>query len=240
MMPEIIYLQLIAFLGGFVQGLTGFGVMLVALPLMAFFIDIKIAIPLIVLLGMLINLILIFQLSGHFETRKFLPMLMFSLPFIPVGIYIHKSVSQRPLEILVGIVLIATTANTWLRFRPRQALGRGWAAITGFAAGMLSGSIGASGPPVVIYTSLQPWTKSEIKATLVAFFATNGVGVVAFYLFHGFFTAHIFHVFALCALPLVLGVAAGILLYSRINDEAYRSAVLWLLGVLGLLMLLKG
>ncbi len=239
MMPEIIYLQLIAFLWGLVQGLTGFGVMLVALPLMAFFIDIKTAIALIVLFGMVINLILIVQLSDHFETRKWLPMLMASFPGIPLGVYIHKSTSQRPLEIIVGIVLIATTANTWLGIRPKHSLGRIWALATGFCAGILAGSIGTSGPPVVIYTSLQPWSKSEIKATLVAFFMLNGLGVVVFYLFNGFFTCTILEIFVWCALPLLLGVAAGSCLYGRINDETYRNAVIWLLGILGLLMLLK-
>ena len=49
MPTEIVYLRLIAFLGGFVQGMTGFGVMLFALPLMVLFIDIKSAVPLIIL-----------------------------------------------------------------------------------------------------------------------------------------------------------------------------------------------
>jgi hypothetical protein len=240
MMPEIFYLQLIAFLGGLVQGLTGFGVMLVALPLMAFFIDIKTAIPLIVLFGMVINLILIVQLSGHFETRKWLPMLIASIPAIPIGVWLQKTVSQRPLEVLVGIVLIATTANTWLHLRPKNGLGRVWGWATGFCAGLLAGSIGTSGPPVVIYTSLQPWTKSEIKATIVAFFMLNGTGVVIFYLFNGFFTMPILETFAWCALPLILGVAAGNKLYGQINDEIYRNTVIWLLGLLGVLMLLKG
>ncbi len=239
-MPELIYLQIIAFIGGIVQGLTGFGVMLVALPLMALLIDIKTAIPLIILLGTVINLILIFQLSGHFAVRKWLPILIASLPGIPVGVYIHKTAAPRPLEILVGTMLIITSANTWFRFRPKKALGNFWAAVSGFAAGCLAGSIGTSGPPVVIYTSLQPWAKSEIKATLVAFFMINGLGVAAFYLFHGFFTMHVFKLFIWCAAPLVFGVFAGNHFYGRINDESYRNAVLYLLFVLGILMLFKG
>ena len=239
-MPDIAYLQIIAFLGGFIQGLTGFGVMLISLPLMAFFIDIKIAIPLIILLGLVINFMLLFQLSGHFEPGKWLPLIVAAFPGIPVGIYVHKSVAQRPLEIIVGVVLIITSANTWLRFRPKKALGRFWATASGFAAGFLAGSIGASGPPVIIYTSLQPWTKLKIKATLVAFFMINGLGVVLFYLFHGFFTVQILQLFGWCLLPLVLGVLAGSLLYGHINDESYRGVVLCLLCLLGILMLLKG
>jgi len=239
-MPDIIFLQLIAFLGGFVQGLTGFGVVLVTLPLMALLIDIKTAIPLIILLGLVINLMLIYQLKGHFELKKWLPILIASYPGIPLGIFIHQTVSQRPLEILVGLVLVLTTANTWLDVRPARPLASLWAWISGFIAGCLAGSIGASGPPVIIYTSLQPWTKSEIKSTLVAFFMINGIGVCAFYFFHGFFTPRIAGLFGWCLLPLAAGVLAGSRLYGRLNDRIYRQAVLVLLGVLGLLMLFKG
>ncbi len=239
-MSDLVYLQIIAFMGGFVQGLTGFGVMLVALPLMAFFIDIKTAVPLIILLGLVINVMLIYQLAGHFEVKKWLPIVLASLPGIPAGIAIHQSVSQRPLEILVGLVLIITTANAWLHYRPAKPLKRVWAYVSGFLAGCLAGSIGASGPPVIIYTSLQPWSKAEIKSTLVAFFMINGMGVFAFYFFHGFFTPGILQLFGQCVLPLILGVLAGSLLYGRINDRNYRHAVLLLLGVLGLLMLFKG
>lgn len=239
-MPEILYLQVIAFAGGLIQGLTGFGVVLVALPLMALVIDIKTAIPLVVSLSIIINLILLYQLYGQFETKKWLPILIASLPGIPAGIYIHKSVSHRLLEILVGAALLITSANAWFKFRPKKALGLFWAAIAGFAAGCLGGSIGASGPPVVIFTSLQPWTKSEIKTTLVAFFTITSFAIVAFYLINDFFTAEVLKFFVWCAIPLVLGVLTGSSLYGRITDESYRNAVLWLLFVLGILMLFKG
>jgi hypothetical protein len=239
-MPDFVYLQLIAFLGGFVQGLAGFGVMLVALPLMAFLIDIKTAIPLIILLGLVINLMLIYQLKEHFTAKRWLPLIIASYPGIPLGIYIHQSISQRPLEILVGVVLLATTINAWINFRPARPLGRMWGCAAGFMAGCLAGSIGASGPPVIIYTSLQPWSKEEIKSTLVAFFMINGIGVFLFYFLNGFFTVHIAGLFGYCALPLIAGVLAGSLLYGRINDRFYRNAVLCLLGLLGVLMLFKG
>lgn len=239
-MPEVVYIQLIAFLGGFVQGLTGFGVMLVALPLMALLLDIKTAIPLIILLGVVINLMLLRQLRGHFAVKRWLPIIAASYPGIPIGIYIHKTVSQRPLEILVGIVLLVMCANNWFNFRPERPISSLWAPVSGFLAGFLAGSIGASGPPVVIYTSLQPWTKAEIKSTLVAFFMINGIGVFCFYFFHGFFTPRILGLFGWCVLPLMAGVLAGMRLFRRINDRLYRHAVLWLLGLLGILMLCKG
>ncbi len=44
-MEVYIYLTIVALLAGFIQGLSGFGSVLLSLPLMALFLDIREAIP---------------------------------------------------------------------------------------------------------------------------------------------------------------------------------------------------
>ncbi|MDY6822944.1 MAG: sulfite exporter TauE/SafE family protein [Thermodesulfobacteriota bacterium] len=237
---EIIYLCSIAFAAGLVQGFSGFGVVLVSLPLMAFVIDIKIAIPLVLLLGMAINIILVIQLARHIEFRKCLPLLAASLPGIPMGVYTLKAVGTRPLEILVG-AMILLTAGTFLFLKPgtRQPA-RAWGWLAGLAAGFLGGSIGAAGPPVVIYTTLQPWTRHQIKSTMVGYFFTGGLGIIAIQLFSGIITPAVWRYWGLCLIPLVLGVLLGIRLYSQSNETIYQSVAMLMLTLLGFLLLLKG
>jgi len=239
-MPEVVYLCLIAFLAGFVQGLTGFGVMLVALPLMVLFIDIKSAIPLIILLGIVINSMLFFQLAKYFERKKWLPLFLSSLPGILIGIYVLKTVETRSLEILLGVVILFTATATWISKSPEKELKKIWAYAAGFTAGILGGSIGAPGPPIIVYTSLQPWTKQQIKATMVAFFALGGAGIIIFYFFSGFITEDVLLSFKYCVLPLVFGVLTGVFLFNRINEAIYRRIVHVFLFILGAMMLLKG
>jgi uncharacterized protein len=239
-MPEIVYLCLIVFTAGFVQGLTGFGSMMVALPLMALFIDIKSAIPLIVLLGIAINTMLLFQLAKHFERKKWMPLLLSSLPGIIIGIYILKTVETRILEILLGVVILTTATAMWISKGPEKELSKISAYATGFIAGLLGGSMGAPGPPVIIYTSLQPWTKQQIKATMVAFFAIGGVGIGIFYYYSGFITNDILHSFTYCVIPLISGVLTGVFLFNRIDEKIYRRIVHIALFILGAMMLLKG
>ena len=105
---------MIVFTAGFVQGLTGFGSMMVALPLMVLIVDIKSAIPLIVLLGIVINTMLVFQLARHFERKKWLPLFLSSVPGIFAGIYILKTVETRVLELLLGVVILTTATAMWL------------------------------------------------------------------------------------------------------------------------------
>jgi uncharacterized membrane protein YfcA len=239
-MFEIVSLCTIAFLAGLIQGMTGFGIMMVALPLMVLFIDIKTAIPLIVLLGIVINALLIIQLARYFEKKKWLSLFLSSLPGIPIGIYMLKTVETRHLEILLGVVILFTATFTLISKDPQKELKKIWAYVAGFIAGLLGGSIGAPGPPVIIYTSLQPWAKQQIKATMVAFFALGGTGIIAFYFFTGFITKEVLISFQYCILPLVLGVFTGIFLFNRINENGYRRLIHFLLFFLGTLMLVKG
>ena len=104
--------------------------------------------------------------------------------------------------------------------------------LTGFG-----GCIGATGPPVVIYTSLQPWDKQQIKATIVSFFILTGLGILIFYLFNNLITEQILISFGYSILPLMSGVACGVFIFSRINDTLYKRIIHLLIVVLGILLL---
>jgi len=239
-MAETLYLCLIVYLGGLVQGMTGFGVMLVSLPLMALMIDIKMAVPLILMLGSVMNVILVFRLARHVQTRKWLPLLMASLPGVPVGVYILKTVATQWLELLVGGVIIATAAATWHHGSSKGELKKRWTLTAGFIAGLLGASIGAAGPPVIVYTALQPWPKHQIKATLVTFFCISGALVLALQYFSGLITTEVVHHFIYCLLPLLAGVFTGIRLFDIINQNLYKRTIYILLFALGAMMLVKG
>ncbi len=239
-MLETLLLCLIAFLGGLVQGLTGFGVILVGLPLMALLIDIKIAIPLNLLLALAVNGILLIQLAGHAEVKKWLPLFLFSLPGIPLGVHFLKSIEPRWLELLVGAVVLAMAAVTRLRRRPGKELSKAWAVAAGLCAGFLGGGIGAAGPPVIIYVLVQPWEKHAVKSTLVVFFTLVGIGAAGLQFYSGLMTRAVMADFGWCVLPLVCGVLAGIALFNRIDEAGYKRAVHFLLVVLGVMMVIKG
>ncbi|MCK5310533.1 MAG: sulfite exporter TauE/SafE family protein [Desulfobacteraceae bacterium] len=238
-MDLIIYLCCIAFVGGLVQGLTGFGVVLVALPLMGFFIDIKTAIPLILLLSLVINFTLISRMLKHFDYKKWILLFIFSLPGIPLGIIVLKYVNPRYLELLIGWVVIFTSVFSMFNSASSKEPHKFWAGLAGFISGFLGGSIGATGPPIVIYTSLQPWDKEQIKTTMVSYFILTGLGILIFYIFNNLITKQILISFGYCVMPLISGVACGIFIFNRINDTLYRRIINLLLVFLGIMLLIK-
>jgi len=129
----------------------------------------------------------------------------------------------------------------WLMFRgvPSRELPTGWAWIAGFLSGVLGGSVGAGGPPVIIYTALQPWGKFPIKSTLVGFFLATSIAAGVVQAGLGLMTGEVLVLFASGLPALVTGVMTGSYLFGRINSDGYRKVLNILLMLLGVVMVIK-
>jgi len=114
-----------------------------------------------------------------------------------------------------------------------QGIRARWAYLYGFLAGCLGGALSASGPPVIIYTSLQPWSKDQIKVTLQGYFLVSGFIVVLFQAASGFTTWAVMKLFILSLPAVIIGTLVGSHFYGMIREEGYRKILLILLGCLG-------
>jgi uncharacterized protein len=230
---------LIALLAGFTQGLSGFGSVLVALPLLAYFLDFSIAVPLVSTWGMTINLILVVQLRPHLRLQHIVPLTVAALPGIPLGVYILTHVAVRVLELLLGGLLVVFSLYfLWSGGKTRH-LSRGWAYVAGFSSGILGGSLASSGPPVIVYTTIQPWPKDEIKSTLTGYFFLSGLVIIAAQAMSGLFDSEVLNR-SLFSIPfIVLGVFLGSAFYHTLATARYRQIVVGLITLLGLLTLIK-
>ncbi|AEB09979.1 sulfite exporter TauE/SafE family protein [Desulfobacca acetoxidans] len=234
-MPTDLLLCLIAFSAGFTQGLSGFGSVLVALPLMVLLLDLKTAVPLAGLWGMTINIILLLTLRRHLDLTRIVPLVVAALPGVPLGVYFLKNVPLWLLEMVLGVLLVVFSIYfVWSGGKTRR-LSRGWAYAAGFSSGCLGGSLAASGPPVIIYTALQPWPKDEIKSTLTGFFFLSGLTIIFAQIVAGLITPQVLKT-SLISIPfVVLGVISGTWCYNRMETIRYRQVVVGLVTLLGLI-----
>ncbi|MDF1526683.1 MAG: sulfite exporter TauE/SafE family protein [bacterium] len=238
-MLENPYFHLIIFIAGFTQGFTGFGSTLVLLPLLTMLTGVKTVVPMVVLLGICINVILVFQVHRHLEWKRVRTLLIACVPGILIGVFILKKMSTSFLELVIGLVLLVFPV--WLMFRgvPEKEIAAGWAWPVGFLSGILGGSVSAGGPPVIIYTALQPWGKLPIKSTLVGFFLVTSVVTGVVQTGGGLMTKEVLMLFAAGLPALVTGVFAGSYLFNRVDSGVYRKGLSILLIFLGVVILLK-
>jgi len=236
---EIIAFQLIVLLSGFTQGFTGFGSVLVALPFLTLFLDVKTVIPLVCLFALVINVIVIVQIHKHILWNKVRVLLIAAVPGIVSGVYILKKVPAQFLVTAIGLVLVGFGLQRLFARTPKReaADSLGW--LFGFLSGVLGGSVGASGPPVIIYTSLQPWGKYPVKSTLTAYFLVSSVVISTTHGVNHLITGRVLDLFIRGVPALVAGVLAGSWLFGKVDSGSYRKILLFLLILLGIFMLGK-
>ena len=225
---------LIVFLAGFTQGLSGFGSVLLSLPLLAIFLDIKTVIPLVALIAFCTNIVLLIQLRRHLEWKKVYPLFLGALPGIPLGVFFLKRLDKELIQLILGIILIIYSLySLFYRLHRSKGIKETWAYLFGFLSGCLGGALSASGPAVIVYTSLQAWSKNTIKVTLQGFFLASGFTVVLFHALSGLTTPVVLR-YLMASIPfLLLGTYTGTLFYGKIKEEDYKRVVLVLLAFLG-------
>jgi uncharacterized membrane protein YfcA len=235
-MELYLLISLVTFLAGFTQGLSGFGSLLLALPLLTFFMDIKTVIPLLALHALAITAILLIQLREHLDWGKINPLLLGSVPGVFLGVFFLKTLDTRIIQAVLGMILVAYPLIS-VKQEIFKTMKAEWAYLFGFFAGCLGGTLSASGPPVIIYTAMQPWGKDLIKATLQGFFAVSGVLVVVVQGANGLMTPSVLKLFLISLPSLFIGTYAGSFFYGKISDRTYRKIMLILLGLLGVFTL---
>jgi len=232
-MQTYILICLIVFFAGFTQGLSGFGSILLSLPLLAIFLDIKIVIPLVALYGLSITIILLIQLWKYLDWQKIFPLFLGALPGIPIGVCFLKKLDKGMVQWILGIMLISYSLYSLFFRSSNKEIKEGWAYLFGFFSGCLGGALSASGPAVIVYTSLQAWSKDKIKVTLQGFFMVSGVAVIFFHALSGLTTITVLRFF-LVSLPLLfLGTYTGSFFYGKIDEEDYKKVMLIILAFLG-------
>lgn len=227
-------------MAGFTQGLTGFGSVLVALPLLALFMPMTAAVPLICLVACCMNLQMIPKLRQDVRWKHATIFTIGSLPGMLAGVWALKAISASILSAGLGVVILVfalfSLVNKGRTIRP---MGTAGGLTAGFLSGWLNGAIGAGGPPVIIFSYLQPWTKDEIKSTLLAFFVVGGLGIIAVHLYTDLYTRQILLDFAISLPAMIIGVHVGSKSYSRLSSETYRQAVCYMLLIMGAMSLGK-
>ncbi|NDV25424.1 sulfite exporter TauE/SafE family protein [Desulfovibrio sp. JC010] len=238
-MSPFLLVPLIFLSAGFIQGLTGFGQALLAMPLLAFIMDIKLAVPLCTLCGMIVNINMTHRLRKNLERAKILPLIIGSIPGSIFGTMMLKEVNGDYIRLFLGILITSFSAYSLLAKPIKLNLSSKWGYFSGFLTGSIAAAVSAGGPPSIIYASIQGWSKDAIKATLVSFFLFSGTLAACGHLLSGLTTFYVFQLALASILPIYAGTYLGSKLSSRISDEFYRRIVMTLLVFMGLMLVFQ-
>jgi hypothetical protein len=236
-LTEYILTAAIFVVAGLINGLTGFGSMLFAVPLMSLYLAPQTSVPLAMICEVLIVSIMGFSLWRYLEWPKLLPLLLGSLPGVAVGVVLLKHVDAEVFRLLLGLMIVGYVSFTLLaRPRPRK-IHWGVGAACASLGGAIATAFSAGGPPVIIYTAMQDWTPDQKRTTLNGFFWASSICIVATHAAAGLTDGHVLSLGLAAAPSIFIGVFAGLYAARRINPAAYMRVVQFMLLGMGLMLL---
>lgn len=236
-MPNELILIVVIFVAIFVQSLVGFGSGLIAMPLLASALTLKIASPTFALVALVMELVMLARYRAEFAFGAVWRLMVTIVLGIPVGIASARWLDERIMLFCLGVVVCGY--GLYGLFAPRlpHLKGRGWPFGMGFASGVLSGAYNTGGPPLIIYATSQRWLPQAFKANMQSMFLVGSVALVTGHLLGGSITGTVLR-YAALALPVALvALLTGFRLERYIRPAAFRRAVLVLLVGLGLTLI---
>lgn len=235
----ICWISAAIFLATLVRSAFGFGEALIAVPLLAFLIPVKVAVPLAALFSITVALVVVAQDWHKVHLASAWRLVLATMFGIPLGLLLLTKVPEPIVKAALGVVIIAFAVYCLARRAPVELKDDRLAWVFGFGAGILGGAYAVNGPPLVVYGTLRRWSAEQFRATLQGYFLPASIVGMAGYWVEGLWVADVTRYYLL-SLPVGL---SAIFLGRKLNRRlAGRSFVFYIhiaLLLVGLALLIQ-
>ena len=229
----------VVFVATLFRSAFGFGEALVAVPLLVFFIPLKIAAPVAVLVSITIAAVVVAQDWRKIHVRSAGWLVAASVFGIPVGLLLLTSSHQKTVKITLAIFIIAFAGYSLFGRKPPELKrdNKAWLLGCGFVAGVVGGAFGMNGPPLVIYGAMRRWSAQHFRATLQAYFLPASVIGMGGYWLAGLWVPAVTHYYLLSLPVLLPAVWLGRVVNHRLHGDVFLKYVYAGLAVIGVVLL---
>lgn len=221
---ELLIPILAIWVASFMQSITGFGLAIIATPLLLISYEAKLAVVIMQCISFCSNTTQSIQLYKKVNWQLVWYLAAGTAAGAPIGVLIYDTVSNTTLKLIVSICILIFLIIMHF-FHAKIAETHKNSAITGFFCGVLATTTGMSGPPLVMYLAYTKQEPAITRATCVFyFFLTNIMALTGFYLNGEPVIAAAELAFYL--LPgLVLGLICGNIAFKHVSPLLFRRLI---------------
>ncbi|MBI5262665.1 MAG: sulfite exporter TauE/SafE family protein [Bradyrhizobium sp.] len=224
-----------ALAGGFVSGLAGFGLALMALGIWLYVLPPSLAVPLVLICSVISQTSTLPSMWKSFDLSLVWPFLIGGLAGVPLGILLVAHTEPAHFKLAVGVLLLVFPTALYLNRRPLAFKGGGRLAdgAIGFGGGILGGLAGLSGPLPILWANVRGWNKHERRGIFQTFNFTILASALLVQALSGLVERKVIFL-ALIAFPATIaGAWLGARLYHALSDKHFSDIVLGLLFLSG-------
>jgi uncharacterized membrane protein YfcA len=235
----------ILFLATLTHGLSGFGLALVAVPLLQLVVSLRVATPLISLVSGMTVVAMALRYRQNLEWGSLLRLAGGATVTIPLGVWAAARWDERWIALILGILLVLYALYGLLGLRLPELVSPHWAWLFGGVSGFLSGMANKGlrpanangGPPAIIYANCRRWEPERFKGNLQGLFLSNLGTIMLSHTLQGNYTPQVWRLLGLGLPAIVMGFVTGLRLSRWINPVQFRRLVLMSLVGIGLMLL---
>ena len=237
---SIIALSLIIFIASVVRGFTGFGLALVAVPLIQFFMPVTDTAVFIAMINVIFSLLYFRKSKEIVKNQPLGAMALWTGIGVAAGTVILKFVNPAYIQLIWGLLIIFIVISLVRGLKLKIRSERTALTFSGLFGGLLAGATGITGPPVAIILSSRKTPKEKFNAIISIFILFAVSYALLFYLITGLIRKEVI-LLALCSIPALLaGLYTGDRLVSHISQKTFTTVVYIVLVIMGFITLYKG
>lgn len=232
------WIFMIIFAAYVVEGLTGFGGAVIALPFLSILLGLNNAVTLILLISSLFGVYILLRKRHEVDWKQYVRIILFMALGLPVGILLGRYLPQDILKLALGVfTLTAGIKGLWFQYGQKKTsifLLR----LCLVGGGILQGSFATGGPLVIVYAKEMIHEKQKFRATLICvWFTLNAVLLSERLLTRQI--GDVGDVFGISLAAWAAGILVGSYICRKVNAKQFEKIVYWILFGAGIIILLQ-
>ncbi len=235
----LLFMIAIIFVSAFVRSAFGFGDALIAMPLLALFMGLNIATPLVGLCALTYSILIIYKEWRRIQYKDVIVLIISAFIGIPIGIYFLKGNYEQVIKLVLGSFIILFALFNIFKPKLFYLKNDKLAFIFGLLAGILGGAYNTNGPPVVIYSTLRRWQPQTFRATMQGFFLPTGFAIALSHFIGGLWTREVVLNYAIVFPFIILAVYLGALVNKKMPKDRFNNYIFGLLLIIGAMLIVK-
>ena len=240
--PTIIIIIILAVLaGGLVKGTLGFGMPMVALPIIAFIIPPTTAMILLCAPIFLTNFLQIKFRQGV-SSYRFLPMFLSLIIGLIIGARLILEIDVKTITQIIAVSIIFAALVNCFGIKIKNINKNHENTITsfiGFGSGILGGLSTFYGPPMLAYLVAVDLPKEKFVRTVSTMYFIGSFPLYGSLIYYGFATKEDLIFSLILIIPAFIAQQLGTKIRDKFNQKQFRICILITLIILGFSLLVK-
>lgn len=236
---SLVFIVSILAVSSFVRSAFGFGDALVAMPLLVLVTELRIATPLVALIGLTIALMILSSQWQEFSLRGVWRLIIATFIGIPFGLLLIQFAPEKLAKLLLGILLILYSFYGLFGLKLPHLKSEKFAGFFGFLAGVLGGGYNTNGPPIIIYGTLRKWSPDYYRINLQGYFLVTNCLIVASHGIAGLWTWQIIHAYFYALPGVIFGIFLGNRLSKSMSARVFEKVIYGLLFLIGVVFVCR-